>query len=79
MPMDDLDRAAIERGDCELISQSRSDKDLADEMNSRTHKSGLTNRQGESCKGTSKIMATVGFGETKYNLWPRDEQGNLIE
>jgi hypothetical protein len=76
--MDDLDRQAIKRGDCELIPPGRSDKDLRDEMNSRTHKSGLTNRCGECCRGTGKIMSH-GFGESKLNVWPRDESGHLIE
>lgn len=77
--MDELDRQAINRGDCELIPACRSDKDLAAEMNARTHKAGLTNRQGESNKGTGKIFSTVPFGKTKFNLWPRDEAGNLID
>lgn len=77
--MDELDRQAIKRGDCELIPACRSDKDLTNEMNSRTHKAGLTNRQGESCRGTGKIFASVPFGKTKLNLWPRDEAGNLID
>lgn len=77
--MDELDRQAIKRGDCELIPAHRSEKDLADEMNSRTCKSGLTNRQGESCRGTGKIFAPVSFGKTKLNVWPRDKQGNLID
>lgn len=77
--MDELDRQAIKRGDCELIPACRSDNDLADEMNARSCKSGLTNCQGECCKGTGKIMTTVPFGETKFNLWPRDERGQLID
>lgn len=78
MPIDDLDRQAEKRGDCELIPASRSDADLQDEMNARSCKAGLTNRQGESCKGTGKIFTTVPFGKQKLNVWPRDEQGNLI-
>lgn len=77
--MDELDRQAIKRGDCELIPASRSDSDLADEMNARSCKTGLTNRAGECVRGTGKIMTTVPFGRTKLNLWPRDEQGNLID
>lgn len=78
MPMDDLDREAIRRGDCELIPIGVSDNDVRDEMNARSYKAGLTNRQGECCRGTGKIFATVGFGELKLNLWPRDGAGNLI-
>ncbi len=79
MPMDALDRQAIKNGDCEVIPQNRSEKDLQDEMNSRSHKAGLTNRQGECCRGTGRIMTTVPFGQQKLNVWPRDEHGNLIE
>ena len=79
MPMDEATREAVRRGDEELIPASVSEADLTDEMNSRSCKAGLTNRQGECCKGTGRIISTVGFGERKYNLWPRDEAGNLIE
>ncbi len=77
--MDDLDREAMKRGDEELIPAGRSDKDVADEMNQRTFKKGITNRQGESCRGTGRIMTTVPFGESKLNVWPRDENDHLIE
>ena len=79
MPMDDLDRQAIKRGDCELIPANVSDRDLQDEMNSRTFKKGMTNKQGECSRRTNKIMITSGFGESKLNLWPRDKNGVLIE
>lgn len=79
MPMDELDRQAIKRGDCELIAQNRSGKDLRDEMNARTYKSGLTNRQGECSRASGKIMSIVSFGKAKLNIWPRDASGQLIE
>ena len=72
-------RQAVASGDEELIPPNRSDKDLQDEMNMRSAKTGLTNRQGESCRGTGKILAIVGFGESKLNVWPRNENGELIE
>lgn len=53
------------------------EKDLREEVNSRTAKAGYTNRQGEQLWAT-KIM-TQGFGESKLNIWPRDKDGNLIE
>lgn len=55
--MDELDREAMRRGDEELIPASVSDVDLYDEMNARTCKSGLTNRQGESVRGTGKSIS----------------------
>ena len=56
--MDELDRQAMRRGDEELIPVNVSDVDLQDEMNARSCKAGLTNRQGESVRGTGKIMST---------------------
>ena len=53
------------------------EKDLRDEVNSRTAKAGYTTRYGEPTY-SSKIQITVPFGEMKLNIWPRDEQGNLI-
>lgn len=76
--MDEAMRQAVVSGDEELIPRNRSEKDLRDEMNSRSHKAGLTNRQGESCKSSGRIMTTVAFGEVKYRQWPRDKNGELI-
>lgn len=66
----------VEGGD--LVPFNTSSKDLRDEVNSRTHKAGYTNRYGEPTYST-RIMATVKFGKVKYNIWPRDKNGNLIE
>ncbi len=77
--MDEAMRQAVKRGDEELIPASVSDADLQDEMNHRSSKAGLTNRQGECCRGTGKIFTTVPFGKQKLNVWPRDENGQLIE
>lgn len=76
--MDAAIREAIRRGDCELIPDSVSEADVLDDIHARTHKAGLTNRQGESCRPTGKIMSR-GFGESKLNVWPRDKNGKLIE
>ena len=73
--MDEATREAVRRGDEELIPADVSDSDLADEMNMRSHKAGLTNRRGECCKSV-KIMSQ-GFGPSKLNVWPRDKNGNL--
>lgn len=69
---------AVRRGDEELIPASVSDADLTDEMNFRSCKKGLTNRQGICNKSSGKIMTTVPCGKEKLNIWPRDKQGNLI-
>lgn len=70
-------REAVKRGDEELIPAGVSDSDLTDEMNLRSQKAGLTNRQGESCKSV-RIMSR-GFGPSKLNQWPRSADGELIE
>lgn len=75
--MDEAMREAVKRGDEELIPAGVSDADLTDEMNSRSHRAGLTNRQGESCKSV-RIMSR-GFGPSRLNQWPRDANGELIE
>ncbi len=76
--MDEDMRQAIKSGDCEMIPPgTRSESDLRDEMNHRSFKKGLTNRQGE-CSRASKIMSN-GFGTSRLNVWPRDENGQLID
>ncbi len=76
--MDEAMKEAVRRGDEEFIPASRSDKDLQDEMNERSCKAGLTNRQGECSRASGRIMTSVAFGVVKHNVWPRDEHGNLI-
>jgi len=71
-----LKRAKGDSG--EIIPWNANPKDVREEINRRTARAGYTTKYGESPNAT-KIMATVDFGERKYNLWPRDEQGNLIE
>ncbi len=61
----------------DIVPFHASNDAVQDEVNLRSHKAGYTNRQGEPTYST-KIMAQ-GFGESKLNVWPRDEQGNLID
>lgn len=77
--MDEAMRQAVADGDEELIPAGVSEKDLTSEMNRRSFKKGLTNRAGECCRGTGRIMTTVPFGKQKLNVWPRDKNGQLIE
>jgi hypothetical protein len=63
---------------CELVPDNVSENDLRDEVNKRTAKAGYTTRFGEPPYAT-KIMTTVPFGKVKLNLWPRDENGQLID
>jgi len=73
--MEILERAKGDSG--ELVSADVPEKDLREELNRRTCKAGYTTRYGE-CTARTKIMSN-GIGESKLNLWPRDEQGNLID
>ena len=50
-------------------------KDYHEELNIRSHKVGYTTRKGGPIP--LKIQDR-GFGESKLNVWLRDEQGNLI-
>jgi hypothetical protein len=51
-------------------------KDVQEEINRRTAKAGYTTKYGE-CPYRTKIQ-NRGFGESKLNVWPRDENGQLI-
>lgn len=53
------------------------EKDLREEVNRRTAKAGYTTKLGEPTYGT-KIQGLNFWGEQKLNIWPRDENGNLI-
>jgi hypothetical protein len=61
----------------EIVPDNVSEKDLQDEVNRRTAKAGYTTRFGEPPYRT-KIMAN-GCGPSKLNVWPRDENGILID
>lgn len=74
--MEILKRAKGDSG--ELVSFNTNEEDLQEEINRRTAKAGYTTKYGERPYRT-KIMTTVAFGRVKYNLWPRDKNGNLIE
>ena len=61
----------------EIVPSDVSEKDLQDEVNSRTAKAGYTTRYGEPTY-SMKIQTTVPCGKTKLNVWPRDKNGQLI-
>ena len=71
--MEILERA---KNGCELVPLDVSEKDMRDEVNRRTAKAGLTTRNGESVNATK--IQNRGYGESKLNVWPRDENGQLI-
>jgi len=53
------------------------ERDYIEEINIRTHRAGHTTRDGKPIP--PRIMSRVPFGKTKLNVWPRDENGHLIE
>lgn len=50
-------------------------RDYHEELNIRSHRAGYTTRKGGLIP--LKVMAQ-GCGESKLNIWPRDENGNLM-
>ncbi len=61
--------------DGEIVSWNESN--VHEEVLRRNAKAGYCTRNGEPVSAT-KIMS-CGIGESKLNLWPRDNDGNLIE
>jgi len=61
----------------DLVPFNANEADLRDEVNRRTAKAGYTTRLGECPFGT-KIQGLIFWGTEKLNVWPRDEDGNLI-
>ena len=51
---------------------------VREEVLRRNAKAGYSTRHGEPT-GATKIMTPVPCGEEKLNIWPRDEDGNLID
>ena len=62
----------------EIIAWNESEDNVREEVNRRTYKAGHTNRDGGPPSAT-KIMVVGGLGKSKLNIWPRDENGDLIE
>jgi len=60
----------------EIIPSYISERDIREEVNSRTAKAGYTTKYGE-CPCRTKIQ-NRGYGESRLNVWSRDENGNLI-
>ena len=61
----------------ELLPFNADKKDVQDEVNRRTAKAGYTTKYGENPCATK--IQNHGFGESKLNIWPRDENGQLID
>lgn len=61
----------------EIVPDNVSRNDLIDESNRRSARAGYCSCAGEPLNGT-KIMSLVKWGKEKLNVWPRDENGQLI-
>lgn len=61
-----------------IVPATESESSIKDEVNRRTCKAGYTDRDGQP-KYPPKIRIFGGTGKNNYNLWPRDEAGNLID
>lgn len=62
----------------EVIAWNESEENVKEEALRRNVKAGYCNSEGGPVN-SGKIMTTVAFGRVKYNLWPRDENGQLVE
>lgn len=62
----------------EVVAWNESESNVREEVNRRTCKAGYTNREGGP-PATGKIQISVPSGEVKLNIWPRDENGQLID
>jgi len=71
-----IDRSKNHGDAGEMMPFNANEKDMREEALKRNAKAGYCTKYGEPVHRT-KIMSQ-GCGENKFNLWPRDEQGNLI-
>lgn len=61
--------------DGEIVAWNESN--VREEVLRRNAKAGYCTKYGEPV-GATKIQTTVSFGSEKLNVWPRDENGQLI-
>ena len=76
MSLQILKRAKGESG--EIVDWNEGESNIKEEVNRRTYKAGYTNREGGP-PATGKIQISVPFGKVKLNIWPRDNERNLID
>jgi len=62
----------------DLVPDDMSKSELRREANYRASKAGYPVTESGKRKPL-RILTTMPAGTVKYNLWPRDEQGNLID
>lgn len=62
----------------EGVSAFESETNVREEVIRRGYKAGTCNKEGGPIN-SGKIWSPGGVGETKLNVWPRDENGELID
>lgn len=62
----------------EIVAWNEGENNVREEVLRRNAKAGYCTRYGEP-RSATKIQTSVPFGREKLNIWPRDENGNLIE
>jgi hypothetical protein len=72
--MEILKRAKGHSG--ELVAFNENEANVREEVHRRAAKAGYCTREGNPTHG-AKIQGP-GIGQSKLNVWLRDEQGNLI-
>ena len=61
----------------EIVAWNENESNVREEALRRNAKAGYCTRNGEP-RNATKIMTTIPCGKTKLNIWPRDENGQLI-
>ena len=61
----------------EIIPFHVPEADLKDEMNIRAARAGYCTRDGNKTRRTK--IQDRGYGDSTLRVWPRDEQGNLVD
>ena len=76
--MEILKRAKGEQ-DGEIVPWNENEKNVREEVLRRNAKAGYCTKLGEPVYGTKiQGLAYLPWAKQKLNIWPRDENGNLI-
>lgn len=62
--------------DGEVVAWNEGSENVREEANRRAAKAGYCTRDGNPIHGTK--IQNLGYGDKPINVWPRDENGNLI-
>jgi hypothetical protein len=61
----------------ELVPDDVTKRELLDESHLRASRAGFCTRDGKPIP--RKVQSLNNWGRPKFNVWPRDAEGNLIE